>query len=156
MKKYKCVFLIITVYILDLISKLIVTSNLKINGSVTIIKNFFKITYIKNKGAAFGMLQGKTILLIAITLLIFIFLIKEIVKRGNSKLIDFSLSLIIGGLLSNLSDRVFLGYVRDFLDFRIFSYEFAIFNLGDITIVTGSILFFIGALLEERHAVNSR
>lgn len=156
MKKYKCVFLIITVYILDLISKLIVTSNLKINGSVTIIKNFFKITYIKNKGAAFGMLQGKTILLIAITLLIFIFLIKEIVKRGNSKLIDFSLSLIIGGLLSNLSDRVFLGYVRDFLDFRIFSYEFAIFNLGDIAIVTGSILFFIGALLEETHAVNSR
>lgn len=155
MKKYKSILLIIAIFFIDLISKLIVTSNLKLHGSKTIINNFFNITYTKNRGAAFGILNGNKILIILISLAILVYLVYELTKK-NSKTIDLGLSLILGGLISNLSDRVFLGYVRDFFDFKIFGYDFAIFNVGDIAIVIGCLVYFIGIIMEDKSEASSR
>lgn len=156
MKKYKSILIIISIYLLDLITKLIVTSNIKLHGSKEVIKNFFYITYTKNKGAAFSILENKIYIILIVTVFILAYLVKELLKKDNKKIYDISLSLILGGLLSNLSDRLFLGYVRDFIDFRFGSYNFAIFNVGDIFIVCGCIIYLISILMEEKHEQNSK
>ncbi len=156
MKKYKSTFIIILIFIIDLITKIIVTNNVKLYKSIPVIKNFFNITFTKNKGAAFGMFENQTVLILLVSFLILGYLLYELFKKKNTKIVDMGLSLIIGGLLSNLSDRVFLGYVRDFLDFKIFGYNFAIFNLGDIAIVVGCLIFFIGTFLEGNNENNSK
>ena len=156
MKKIKYILVIIITFIIDLISKLIVTSNLKLYGSISVINGFFNITYTKNKGAAFGMFEGSAWLIIIISLVILGYLIYEFRKKDNSKYMNYSIALIIGGLLSNLSDRVFLGYVRDFLDFNIFGYNFAIFNIGDIAIVVGCIMLFIVAIMEDKREKDNK
>lgn len=156
MKKLISVLVIIFVFFTDLITKLLVTSHLKLYGSKTIIKNFFNITYTKNRGAAFGILENKSVFILAVSVIILFYLLYEVFKRNNTKYITLGLSMIIGGLLSNLSDRVFLGYVRDFLDFKILGHNFAIFNLGDVAIVVGCAIFLFATLWEEKHAISSK
>ena len=68
-------------------------------------------------------------------------------KVNTRNTIGFSLTL--GGIISNLADRMFLGYVRDFLDFTIFGYDYPIFNIADIAIVTGVILLIIAIIKGE-------
>lgn len=156
MKKYKSIFIVILIYIIDLISKLIVSNNMKLYESKEIIKNFFYLTFTKNKGAAFGILSSNTILIVGISLLVLIYLIYEIFKKDNNNISSIGMSFILGGLLSNLSDRLFLGYVRDFLDFKIFNFDFAIFNVGDIFIVCGCFLFIISEIMEVINAHKRR
>lgn len=152
MKKIKYIIGIIIIFILDQISKLIVMKSLNLNESVKIIGNFFKLTYTHNNGAAFGIFGGKIIFILIISLIILGYLLYELFKnKKNSIYMNISLVMIIGGLLGNLLDRIYFGYVRDFIDFIIFNYDAPIFNIGDIFIVLGAILFFISVLLEEKN-----
>ncbi len=156
MKKIKYIIGIIAIFITDQISKIIVSNYLELNESIIVIKNFFRLTYTHNNGAAFGMFGGKTILILLITFLVLAYLLYELFKNKNSSLkIDLGIVLIIGGLLGNLLDRLVFGYVRDFLDFNFGSYDFAIFNVGDAFIVIGTIIFMIGVVLEEKYANKS-
>ena len=121
---------------IDQISKLLVVNLLTKTDSITIIKNFFYLTYINNDGAAFSILVGKRIFLILIAVLVIVMLIRYIKKNNiQNKLELVSLALIIGGSLGNLMDRVVRGYVIDFLDFKLFNYNFPIFNLADTIII---------------------
>ena len=157
MKKIKCAILIFIVFSIDQISKLVVSNNINLNGSVEVIKDFFSLTYVKNKGAAFGMFSSYTFIISLISVLILFYLLYELFKnKKEEKLIDYSLSLIIGGLLGNLFDRMFLGCVRDFFDFTLFDKGFAIFNVGDTFIVIGCIVFIIGILLEGKNENSSK
>ena len=88
-------------------------------------------------------MDNNNILLILISIAILFYLIWLLRKDKTTVLSDVSYGLLIGGLLGNLYDRLFLSYVRDFLSFRIFNYDFAIFNVADIAIVIGAILLFI-------------
>jgi signal peptidase II len=152
MKKTKYIIGIILIFIIDQITKIIINSTINLNESITIIKNFFKLTYTHNYGAAFGIFGGKTIFILIISFIILIYLLFELFKhKKGSTIINIGIMLIIGGLLGNLVDRMFLGYVRDFLDFKILSWDFAIFNIGDIAIVLGAITFSIGILLEGKN-----
>jgi len=102
--------------------------------SIPVIKNIFHITVVKNSGAAFGIMQGQTPLLICIGLiflLIFFFLVRKENKKNLLFLITYG--LILGGAVSNLCDRIFLGFVVDYLDFRIWP----VFNLSDSCITVG-------------------
>lgn len=129
---------------IDQISKILVVNLLTKTDSITIIKNFFYLTYINNDGAAFSILVGKRIFLILIAVLAIVMLIRYIKKNNiQNKLELVSISLIIGGSLGNLMDRVVRGYVIDFLDFKIFNYNFPIFNLADTFIVIGVFLLII-------------
>lgn len=157
MKKIKYAILIFIVFSIDQISKLVVSNNINLNGGVEVIKDFFSLTYVKNKGAAFGMFSSYTFIISLISVLILFYLLYELFKnKKEEKLIDYSLSLIIGGLLGNLFDRMFLGCVRDFFDFTLFDKGFAIFNVGDTFIVIGCIVFIIGILLEGKNENSSK
>lgn len=152
MKKIKYIVGIIIIFLLDQISKIIIMNTMKLGKSIKIIGSFFKLTYVHNDGAAFGMFGGKTIFILLISFLILGYLLFELFRNKKSTLkMDISIIMIIGGLLGNLIDRLYFGYVRDFLDFKIFNYDFAVFNIGDIAIVLGAILFFISVLLEGIH-----
>lgn len=157
MKKKKYLFLIFIIFLIDQITKIIISNNINLNGSVTVIKNFFSLTYVKNTGAAFGFFSGKTLLITIISVFIFVYLLMELIKnKSNIKIINLSFSFILGGLIGNLYDRIVLGYVRDFMDFTIFNKGFAIFNIGDAFIVVGCFMFIIGALLEARNDYENR
>ena len=116
-----------------------------------LIKNFLKFMYIKNTGAALGFLSGNTIILIIITCLLLFYIIKEIKKNVNNKLILFSYLLIFSGALGNLIDRIFKGYVVDFISFTLFNKEMAIFNVADIYITFGVIILLIMLVREMYH-----
>lgn len=137
---------------IDQISKLLVVNLLTKTDSITIIKNFFYLTYINNDGAAFSILVGKRIFLILIAVLVIVMLIRYIKKNNiQNKLELVSISLIIGGSLGNLMDRVVRGYVIDFLDFKLFNYNFPIFNLADTFIVIGVFLLLLKEIRKENN-----
>ncbi|MCK8826889.1 signal peptidase II [Natroniella acetigena] len=123
--------LLLTV-ILDQGTKYLVMENLDLYQSIPIIEDIFHLTYIRNQGAAFGILQGRVTFLIIVTVLAIILLIvfyNELpVDNRFNRLI---LGLGIGGALGNLIDRVRLGYVVDFFDFRVWP----VFNIADVAIV---------------------
>lgn len=157
MKKVKYVVIIFLVFCIDQITKMIISNVINLNGSVTVIKDFFNLTYVKNKGAAFGIFSNYTFVISLVSVLILLYLLFELFKSNNDDVLsNVSLSLIIGGLLGNLYDRMFLGCVRDFFDFTIFNKGFAIFNVGDTFIVIGCILYIVCILLEARNEVRSK
>lgn len=130
--------IVLTILSLDQLTKFLVTKNLLLNQSVPIIKGILYLTLIHNRGAAFGILKNQVTLFIltsifAITLIYFN--LKNPQHRKPS-LYGISLSFILAGALGNLIDRVFLGYVVDFLDFRIWP----VFNIADSAITMGAIL----------------
>lgn len=129
---------------LDIISKLVVKHYLVLNQSNVIIKDFFNLTYVKNSGAAFSILDDNTFLVVIVSLIIIAILIRYVYKNKDAKKIErVAYSLILGGAIGNLVDRVFNGYVVDFLDFIFFGYNYPIFNLADTFIVIGVILLII-------------
>lgn len=138
--------------LIDQIIKIIITTNLKFTESINVIKNFFRITYLRNNGAAFSILSGNRIFLILITLIalliIYIFLIKN---KNINKIETICYGTLIGGIIGNLIDRVRLGYVIDYLDFNIINYNYPVFNFADICIVVSAILLLIISIKEVKH-----
>ncbi len=146
-------------FIIDRISKILITNYFSLNVKNKIINNLFYITYCKNEGAAFSILSGNTLFLIFITFIILFIIYKNIKNKENiSNLSIISYSLLLGGILGNLYDRIFYGYVIDFLDFIIFKYNFAIFNLADTFIVIGAfmLLIFEGSDKFGRNKISSK
>ncbi|MFZ7133569.1 MAG: signal peptidase II [Eubacteriales bacterium] len=144
-------FIVLLVIIMDQLSKLIIVNNVKPLVTIPIIENVFHLTYAENTGAAFSIFSNKLPVLIGVTaiFILFLFIYQYItIKKGEHPLISVALSCIIGGALGNLLDRVRLGYVVDFFDFRLI--RFAIFNLADTFIVVGSILLMIMIIIEEK------
>ncbi len=157
MKKSKYLIISFVLLIIDQISKCLIDKYMTLNKSIVIIPNFFKLTYTNNHGAAFSILEGKQLLIIIVSIIIFIYLLCELFKgKSDSKLINISISLILGGLLGNLIDRLVFNHVRDFLDFSFSKYNFAIFNIGDMGIVIGVMLMLIGIIMEEKNEISSR
>ena len=136
----------IIVILIDQISKILATNYLPLNKSIKIINNFFYLTYTKNDGAAWSILSGERYLLIIITI-ISIYLIIKYTKEYN----NLFLSLLYGGIIGNLIDRLIHGYVIDFLDFKIFNYDYPIFNISDICIFIGITLLIIKIVKEEQN-----
>lgn len=122
----------------DRVSKIIIQNNMTLGESVEIIPGFFHLTYILNPGAAFGMFSGKTwfFILTAILVLGLIIYYQRIISP-QQKLIRICMGMIAGGALGNLYDRLFIGKVVDFLDFKVWSY---IFNIADSMIVISGFL----------------
>ena len=138
-------------FFIDYVSKYVIINNFLFGISKKVINNFFYITHINNEGAAFSILNGKTIFLIIISIIIIVMLINYVRKNSiKDKLSVVSISLVIGGSLGNLLDRITKGYVIDFLDFHIFGYDFPIFNIADTFITVGIFLLFISLNRKEK------
>lgn len=133
-------------FLIDISSKYIISKIVTLGNSIDIIKNFLRISYVKNTGAAFSILDGNTLFVTIIGIVIIIMIIWYLYKNKVNKMIDkIGYSLILGGSIGNLFDRVCYGYVRDFIDIQIGEYNYPIFNLADSFIVIGVILLFISA-----------
>ncbi len=127
--------------LLDQITKLLVSIYLE---HIEVISNFFSLTYVENKGAAWGILNNSTIILVGISVVVLLMISKYISSTIEfTKLSVVSYGLLIGGIFGNLIDRIFRGYVIDFLNFNILGYHFPVFNIADTMIVIGVILMFI-------------
>lgn len=125
------------VLLADQLSKILVLKYLKDVGSLPIIENILHLTYVENRGAAFGILQHKKWFFIVITILIVGFIIIYFRKNKNyPKPMMIGLSLIVGGAIGNLIDRTLYSFVVDFIDFRVWP----VFNIADSAIVIGQIL----------------
>lgn len=141
------IYISILLLLMDQISKILVIKFLDINSNIELIKNFFYLTYTHNTGAAFSILTGQRLLLILIAVIILTLIFNYVRKnKVEGKVEKIAFSLIIGGSLGNLIDRIVRGFVVDFLDFKIFGYNFPIFNLADTFIVIGVLLLFITTL----------
>ncbi len=134
------------VIIVDQIIKWIVMSNMELYQEISIVDNFFSLYYLKNYGAAFSMFEGMSFLFIIIAIGALIYVDKFIHEEKLGRFSLVLLGIIIGGIIGNLIDRVFYGGVVDYLSFNIMSYSFPVFNLADIAIVVG-IVIFIGIMI---------
>ena len=116
--------------------------------TLPIIQNVFHLTYVENRGAAFGMLDGKGIFLVVMTSVVIVgAIIFMLIDRIKSPFLMWSLGLIIGGGAGNLIDRLFRSYVIDYLDVRII--HFAVFNFADCCVVIGTILLMVYIVFHE-------
>jgi signal peptidase II len=134
--------LIIALVGLDQWTKWFFCSNQAKFENFEVIKDFFYLTYLENRGAAFGILQNFRWVFIVLTIAALAALIWYFV-RNRHPLIRTSLALIIAGAAGNFIDRLLNGYVVDFLHFYPFGYDFAIFNVADMCITVGVILLVI-------------
>ncbi|MDF2876406.1 MAG: lspA [Sporomusa sp.] len=124
----------VAVIIFDQWSKQYVQSHMLPGMSIPVVDNIFHITYVLNPGAAFGILENQQMLFIVIALIMLgltVYFFKQIPHKF--RLMRLGLSLLAGGAVGNVIDRVQTGYVIDFFDFRIWP----VFNVADIAIVTG-------------------
>ena len=129
------ILLIVAVLVLDRIVKIWISTGFEPGQSVPVLDGIFHITYVQNTGAAFSMLQGHPLLLVLFpAVIIGIGIIFICVKhREYNRTFMISLSLICGGGLGNLTDRMSQGYVVDMFDFRVFP----VFNVADICVCVG-------------------
>ena len=139
------------ILMLDQFIKILVNRYMDLGSSIKIIPNFFSLFYLKNTGAAFSILEDSTVLLVIISAIVIVLLDRYIKKEKNfTKLSEVGLGLIMGGIFGNLIDRIIHHGVIDYLSFRIFNYNFPVFNLADMTIVIGVGLLLISMILDTR------
>ena len=139
---------------LDQATKMYIHTQFYLGESYTIIPDFFDLTYVRNKGAAFGILSeaheiARNLIFLSlppIAMALIIFMLRSLPQRDFVQ--TFALSIIFGGAFGNYIDRLRLGYVVDFLDFHwMRMYTFPAFNVADSSIVVGvSILFLVYGL----------
>ncbi len=130
-----------SIIVLDQISKYFIVSLMQVGQSIPLINNFLHITYVRNPGAAFGMLPYQTLFFILVTLVVAVLIIYYYrTLSDDHKWLRFGLALQLGGAIGNLIDRVMEGYVVDFIDFKIWP---PVFNIADSAIVIGITIFII-------------
>ncbi|MCD6295431.1 MAG: signal peptidase II [Deltaproteobacteria bacterium] len=145
------IWLALLIVCLDQVSKIAVLKGLRVYESVPVIKGFFNLVHVRNRGMAFGLMNrsdmdfGFWILVSATVLAIFLLLFWFYRMADESNWTTFGLSLILGGALGNLIDRVRLHEVIDFLDFYVGTYHWPAFNVADAAITMGA--FMVGLSL---------
>ncbi|WP_025270552.1 signal peptidase II [Hippea sp. KM1] len=145
----KGVSLILLFFILDYFTKLYISEHIPLNGGISIIEGFFNIVNVRNTGVAFGVFAHlpenlRLLLLGGVSLVVFV-VVLYLVLFGRDRNIAFilGLSFLAGGDLGNLYDRIFKGYVVDFLDFHISRYHYPAFNLADSFITIGLFILIV-------------
>lgn len=135
----------------DQLTKWIIIKYMEFGESIPVIQNLFYITSHRNQGAAWGILQGKLWFFYIITIIVIVLIVYYLQKYSKGKvLMSIALSMMLGGAIGNFIDRVFRKEVVDFIDVKIFGYNFPIFNIADASLTIGVILLIIVMFLEER------
>lgn len=143
---------VVLIILLDQATKFAAIKYLKGESPYIIIENFFQLCYVENLGAAFGILQNKKIFFVIITSIVIISIIFFLAKNSQSinQLLKIGLVMLMGGAIGNLIDRIRYGYVVDFISFKLGKgYDFPVFNIADIFIVTGTFLVMVLILLNK-------
>ncbi len=136
--------------LLDQLTKFLVMKNMDIAKEVSIIPNFLSLFYVENTGAAFSSFLNQQLFLIIISILFLVVLIILIRKEKYTTIFShISLGILLGGMIGNLIDRLFLGAVVDFISVTIFGYKFAVFNIADMGITCGVAIYLISCIIME-------
>ncbi|MGL6008369.1 MAG: signal peptidase II [Culicoidibacterales bacterium] len=142
MKRWVLYLITVGVIAVDQITKYLVATYMQVGEQIVVIPEFFTITSHRNTGAAFSILEGKMDFLLLVTIFalgFFIYLIEQYRKTNTGLVI--ALAVMLGGAIGNFIDRLFVGEVVDFFAFQFGSYHFAIFNVADIALSLGVIVF---------------
>ena len=143
------IIIIAALILIDQLTKLYAINVVKPQGMVKVIDNFYYFVYVENRGAAFGMLQNKQWFFIAITAVIFAALGVVLAKyKIEGRLFYAAMILIFAGGIGNLIDRIFRGYVVDFLQFSFFP---PVCNLADYFITVGAVLLVISVVFCKKN-----
>ncbi len=163
-KNFILTFLVVAlIIILDQVTKVIVEENLRVGEEIPVIANFFNITLVYNKGAAWGIGDNSTLLLsfisIIATIIALVFATKNDFK--SKKMYSFALCLIIAGAYGNLYDRLYTVFglksgVVDFFEFIFGNYHFPVFNIADMSLVIGVIMLAIDIIFLEDKRKNAK
>lgn len=129
------------VAIADQLSKVWIVNNISLGSELSVLPGIFHLTYVKNTGAAFSMLSGHVNLLLIITIAASILILFVLFKADFNWVGKLSLSVILGGAIGNIIDRVYLGYIVDMIEVEFVN--FAIFNVADSFICVGGVVFCI-------------
>jgi signal peptidase II len=145
MRKYH--FLIaVMVVVLDRVTKWLVATNITLHDSIAVLPGFFRLTHVQNSGAAFGLFaesssEWKVAILVLFSILALAVVSALLWKNSHSMTTTgVGLSLILGGAIGNLYDRLLAGHVVDFFDFYLGGYHWPAFNIADSAIVIGALL----------------
>jgi len=143
-----CIAIIILSIAVDQLSKYLAAAYLPAIGTLPIIEDIFHFTYVENRGAAFGMLSNhRWIFMILSVLGIGAMIVWLAWEKPKSYWTRTAISLVVGGGIGNMIDRLLLGYVIDFIDCRFI--DFYVFNIADSCVCVGCAMFVIGAFWEE-------
>lgn len=141
--------------IVDQLTKLYVDGRMQLYQSIEVLEHFFHFTYLRNKGAAFGILSGANeayrtpFFLVTSVIAVVIILVMLYRYREEALLLPVSLSLILGGAIGNMIDRARLGEVIDFIDVHWYQYHWPAFNIADSAITVGVGLLILHMFTEE-------
>ena len=137
--------------VLDQISKIWAATTFPLNGSGYTLGLGFHLTYIRNTGAAFGILQGRTMALGVLSAVVAAALLVYLWRHSKTlpKIHYWALTLILGGAIGNMIDRFRLGYVIDFIHFYLPNFNYAVFNFADSYVVVGAGLLILSSFLPE-------
>lgn len=137
----------------DQITKYWARTYLAEQGSIVIIDDFLHLTYVENRGAAFGMFQGGSHIFAIMSIAVVVALIFYLKKSNADKVQYYMASIITAGAIGNLIDRLSLGFVTDMIDFRgIWQW---VFNVADIYVVVGTILLLCAIMIDERKKIEA-
>ena len=146
------IIIILTIVILDQLIKYWASNYLQPKGTIPIIKDFFSLTYVENRGAAFGILQNQRWLFITLTIIICIGMMYYLYMDTNlNPILRVSLYLVLGGAIGNLIDRIKNGYVVDMFHFTFIN--FPVFNVADCCVVIGTIMLAYYILFIEGRSI---
>jgi len=133
------VILALGVLILDRVSKWLTVQYIKPIGTYPVIKDVFHFTYVENRGAAWGIMQNGRWIFVGVTVVVCIAIVVFLIREKNmTPLLRVSLSILLGGAIGNLIDRVLYGYVVDMIHVKFIDYP--VFNIADSATVIGTIL----------------
>lgn len=152
--RYSLVFyylIAIFIIILDQVTKWMIVTKMYLGESIPIIEDFLYITSHRNRGAAWGILQGQMWFFYVITAIVIIAIIYYMQKEAKGKwLLGVSLAFMLGGAIGNFIDRLLRKEVVDFIHTYILNYNFPVFNIADSALVIGVVLLMIQMLRDER------
>ena len=145
-------FIVCFIVLIDQISKIFIHQSMDLYQSVIIIPSLLDFTYIRNEGIAFGInFEGSRIFFIVFPIIITFYLISLLRdKEFQSTSSQISLLLIIGGAIGNITDRIFRGYVVDFIDFHINGVHWYVFNIADSSVTIGLLFLLYGSIIIQR------
>lgn len=154
MKKFAIVIIIVGVLV-DQLTKLMITGSIELYETIKLIPNFLYLTFVKNTGAAWSILEGNMLFFYLITVVALGFMVYYLVKlEAHHKLEILAMGLLISGTLGNFIDRLWLQYVRDFIGMIFFGYYFPIFNVADMLLTFGVIIMAFAIIRKESHENN--
>ncbi len=144
-------FTILFVLGLDALTKTLTSTLIPYGAEVMVIKDFFWLTYLKNTGAAWSILQGQQWFFILLASVASVVMGYFFLKSDQKQVwLRYALIFMFVGTLGNLIDRLTVGGVRDFLAFNIFGYHFPVFNVADMALNIGVACMIVETILDER------